>query len=223
MAADYDALTAALRSREEPVVTLTFDELHSIVGELPKSARTYSAWWANKVSSQPHARAWLDAGRTASPDFSAGAASFTLLSEDAEQVIASTSASEESVSAYIESTLSLERDLESHLVENLSTLESGLTLLGRQVSVDVGRIDLLAQEVGGRKVVIELKVGEARESAIGQIARYVGWYMRADGHRPRSILIAASFSEAVRYAAEAVPDLQLISYRVAFNFEDEGL
>ena len=37
----YDALTTCLLSRPEPVVTLTFDELDTIVGGLPNSAKTY--------------------------------------------------------------------------------------------------------------------------------------------------------------------------------------
>ena len=43
----YDALTTCLLSRAEPVVALTFDELDTIVGGLPNSAKTYGAWWAN--------------------------------------------------------------------------------------------------------------------------------------------------------------------------------
>ena len=76
----YDALTGELAQREEPEVVLTFDELDSIVGGLPNSARTYHAWWANKRTSQPHARAWLDAGRVASVDFTRERAVFRRLS-----------------------------------------------------------------------------------------------------------------------------------------------
>lgn len=76
----YDALTAKLRSFAEPQVVLTFDELDHIVGGLPISAKKYAAWWANKSSSQAHARAWLDAGRHARPDFHARLAVFTTAS-----------------------------------------------------------------------------------------------------------------------------------------------
>src|SRR5690348_2063298 len=77
----YDALTEILIARNEPRVTLTFDELDAIVGGLPPSARAYRAWWANNRGSQPHARAWLDAGRRATPDFGAGLASFVVEDE----------------------------------------------------------------------------------------------------------------------------------------------
>ena len=221
----YDALTTALAARDEPEVVLSFDELDSIVGGLPKSARKYHAWWANKVSSQPHSRAWLATGRLASPDFGQERAVFTLVSEEAEQLIEPQDGGGpgDLVADYVESTISLERDLESHLIANLGTLEPGLTMLGRQVTVDVGRVDILAQSADGEKVVIEVKVGEAKEAAVGQIAKYIGWFSRADGRAPRAILVAASFPESVQYAAAAVPGLRLTVYRVLFSFEQIGV
>lgn len=80
----YDALTARLKSLAEPHVVLTFDELDQMRGGLPDSAKKYAAWWANKASSQAHARAWLDAGRHAKPDFRTRRAVFTIASADAE-------------------------------------------------------------------------------------------------------------------------------------------
>ncbi len=221
----YDALTQYLSDRGEPEVILTFEELDEILGGLPNSARQYSAWWANKISSQPHARGWLNAGRLASPDFVGGRATFSLVSEDSESLIEDADRENRTdlATSYIESTISLERDLEAHLAENLDSLEPGLDLIGRQVTIDVGRVDLLARTAEGQKVVIEVKVGEAKDAAIGQISRYIGWYRRADGATPRAILIAAAFPDPVRYAAEAVDGLTLVSYRVAFEFEDGGL
>jgi len=218
----YDALTAALARRDEAAVTLSFDELDAIVGGLPMSARTYHAWWANKRSSQPHARAWLDAGRSASPDFQGQKAVFRRLSADAEEVLEDGSR-HDAVIEYVESTISLERDIEEHLVHNLHTLEDGLELVGRQVTIDVGRVDLLARSAAGEKVVVELKVGEAKEAALGQIARYMGWYARADGERPRAILVAAAFPDNVKYAASAIPGLRLATYQVSFSFSEASL
>jgi hypothetical protein len=73
----YDALTEKLLSSTEPTIILSFEELDSIVGGLPNSANTYGAWWANKRTSQAHAKAWLDAGRRAQPDFGARHVVFT--------------------------------------------------------------------------------------------------------------------------------------------------
>ncbi|MCA9045094.1 MAG: DUF1016 family protein, partial [Planctomycetaceae bacterium] len=152
---------------------------------------------------------------------------FSLMSEDTEKLLRGEEAdSPEQVDlqeSYIESSISLERDLERHLIQHLEQLEPGLQLLGQQVSIEGGRIDILAQSAAGEKVVIELKVGEAKDAAIGQIARYIGWYQQTEGNRPRAILVAAGFPEPIRYAAKAIAGLQLLEYKVFFAFEDAGL
>ena len=118
-----------------------------------------------------------------------------------------------------ETSISLERDIEDHLVHHLDAVEKGLKLVARQVSTDVGRIDILAEDAKGTRVVIEVKVGDAKDSAVGQIARYLGWYAKTEGKAPRGILIAGNFPEGVQYAAAAIPHLTLIVYRVHFSFE----
>jgi endonuclease len=123
------------------------------------------------------------------------------------------------VEELVETSISLERDIEDHLVHRLDAIEKGLKLVGRQVSTDVGRIDILAEDQKGFRVVIEVKVGDAKDSAVGQIARYLGWYTKMEGKPPRGILIASDFPEGVRYAAAAVTNLILIAYRVQFSFE----
>lgn len=80
----------------------------------------------------------------------------------------------------IEASISFERDVEEHLIRNLGTLEKGLRSVERQVVIDAGRVDILAQDANGCRVVIKLKVGEVRDAAVGQIARYLGWYARSD-------------------------------------------
>ncbi len=221
----YDALTATLLAHLEPRVTFTFDELDNIVGGLPYSAKNYNAWWANTYTGQPHAKAWLDASRRASPDFRAKQVVFTLNGSLPEQEAGSEEAIEgqQILSEYVESTISLERDLEDHLVDHLESLEPGLILVARQETIEVGRIDILARASDGQTVIIELKAGEARDSAIGQIARYIGWYSRSEPRLPRAILVAGSFPEPVRYAAAAIPALRLVTYRVSFAFSDASL
>jgi hypothetical protein len=75
---DQAALTKHLSAIDDAVVIMTFSEIDDVVGELPDSARTWPAYWANSRKSRPHSRAWLDAGRLASPDFVMGVVRFTL-------------------------------------------------------------------------------------------------------------------------------------------------
>ena len=125
----------------------------------------------------------------------------------------------EAVSELVETSISLERDIEDHLIQHLDALESGLKFVARQFNTDVGRIDILAEDRNGGRVVIEVKVGEAKDSAVGQVARYLGWFTKLDGKSPRGMLVAAEFPEGVRYAATAVANLTLHAYRVSFSFE----
>jgi RecB family endonuclease NucS len=123
------------------------------------------------------------------------------------------------VNELAETSVSLERDIEDHLVYHLEAIEKGIKLVAIQFSTEIGRIDILAEDAEGMRVVIEVKVGEAKDSAIGQIARYIGWFSKTEGRAPRGILIAGEFPEGVRYAAAAIPNLTLLAYKVHFSFE----
>lgn len=124
----------------------------------------------------------------------------------------------------VEASISLERDIEDQLVRRLDALEEGLTFVERQAKCDVGRVDIVGRGTDGATVVVELKVGAAKDSAIGQIARYMGWHQQHQGAGTvRGILVASDFPEGVQHAALAVPNLALRRYRVQLTFEDASL
>ena len=131
---------------------------------------------------------------------------------------------EEEAEQTVEASISLERDIEDQLVHQLDALEDGLTFVGRQVKCDVGRVDIAGRGADGATVVVELKVGEAKDSAIGQIARYMGWHQQQQvAGTVRGILVASDFPEGVQYAALAMPNLALRRYRIQLTFEDASL
>lgn len=151
---------------------------------------------------------------------------FEIINIDKEEII--TDQDSEKVEA-IETSFSLERDLENSLVSNLSQLENGLQLYkengvtGRQVDAKVaGRIDILAIDLAKNLVVIELKAGEADDKVCGQIQRYMGWVKEniAKRQKVRGIIIANDFSERLIYAAKVVPDLSLKRYQISFKFTE---
>ncbi len=124
----------------------------------------------------------------------------------------------------VEAPIGLERDIEDQLVRQLDALEDGLRFVERQVKCGVGRTDIVGHGADGSTVVVELKVGEAKDSAIGQIARYMGWYQQREGAETvRGILVASDFPDGVQYAARAIPNLALRRYRIQLNFEDGSL
>ena len=116
-----------------------------------------------------------------------------------------------------DASVSLERDVEDALVNNLAAIEPGLMFLERQVSTPVGRVDILARHSDGITTVIEIKVGEAKHGAVGQVAKYMGRYAKEG--RVRGILVSNDFSEGAESAASMIPGLQLYRFRVRFDFE----
>ncbi len=136
---------------------------------------------------------------------------------------------EEAEDDAVETSISLERDLEEHLAANLSQLETGLsplkneTFSSRQLDTKtVGIIDLLGLDNAGSVVVIELKAGEASDRVCGQVQRYMGWVQEniAGTRVVRGIIVANSFTEGAKYAARVVPNLALKRYSVSFKFYD---
>ena len=124
----------------------------------------------------------------------------------------------------VEASISLERDVEDRLVQRLDALEEGLKFVERQAKCDVGRVDIVGRGADGATVVVELKVGEAKDSAIGQIARYMGWHQRHQGAGTvRGILVASDSPEGVQHAALAIPNLALRRYRIQLTFDDASL
>ena len=57
------------------------------------------------------------------------------------------------------SQIGLERHLEDWIVKDLTLIGEGYALVGRQVSIDDGRLDLLAIDSQDRWIVIEIKPG----------------------------------------------------------------
>jgi hypothetical protein len=129
----------------------------------------------------------------------------------------------------IDTSLSLERDLEKNLLVNLEQLEPGLRLYadqdvsGHQLDTgEVGRLDILAVDKDDRLVVIELKAGTADDTVCGQLLRYLGWVTSnlAEGRETRGLIVANNFTKSLEYAAEAMDNVSLIRYEILFEFSD---
>lgn len=115
----------------------------------------------------------------------------------------------------------LERHLQSELRREIAQLEPGLQIIddGLERSVESGFIDILARDAAGTLVVIELKAGQARREAIGQITGYMGDLIEEEPNTPiRGILVAADFDKSCQSGVRAIPALTLKRYRFNFTF-----
>lgn len=66
-----------------------------------------------------------------------------------------------------------EAEMQASLASSPEVIEPGLVLVDMELPTDVGGIDLLARDVMGRLVVVELKRGKATHEAVHQLSRYV--------------------------------------------------
>ena len=71
-----------------------------------------------------------------------------------------------------DSEVHLERHLEDWIAADPALLQSGLVIVGRQISLEGGRLDLLGLDPQGRWAVIEVKKGALRREAIAQAIDY---------------------------------------------------
>jgi hypothetical protein len=118
-------------------------------------------------------------------------------------------------------TFSIERDLQAALRQHIGQLESGLKVVdgGKEKVVPSGRIDIMAEDLSGTAVAIELKAGEADRDAVAQVLAYMG-DLTDGGKSARGILVAGGFSSRAVAAASVVPRLRLKKYSFKFSFED---
>jgi RecB family endonuclease NucS len=123
-----------------------------------------------------------------------------------------------------ETSLSIERDLQAFLCNNLEQIEKGLKLFqnGKEFTTDIGRIDILATDGKNNLVVIELKAGKAKDDALGQLLGYMGFVSNnmSKGKPLRGYIIANDFDERLKYAVKSLPNIKLKVYKVNFRFED---
>ncbi len=76
------------------------------------------------------------------------------------------------VSRVAEANIELERHLEDWIAADAALLQEGLVVVGRQVQVESGPLDLLALDPQGRWVVIEIKRGALNRKAVAQVVDY---------------------------------------------------
>jgi hypothetical protein len=128
---------------------------------------------------------------------------------------------DEAIEASVEASLSLERDLHSYLASRVHEIEAGLSLVenGVEHPTEAGRIDLLAKDANNRLVVVELKAGRAKDSALGQLLGYMGCLSTGETE-VRGILVASNFDSRVVYAARGLPSVKLVKYQLSFDLEE---
>ena len=119
-----------------------------------------------------------------------------------------------------------EGHLRDYLASNLDDIERGLQLFiddlgcdGVEYQTPIGRIDILARDIEGGFVVVELKVGRGPDAVAGQILRYKNWVKAnlAGEDSVRGIIIAQEISDRIRYSIAADGEISAMEYEIALK------
>lgn len=129
----------------------------------------------------------------------------------------------------------LESHLRDYLAKNLPTLPGHAAPLrlyvdtdgrdGVEYQTDVGPIDLLAIDSDQNFVVLELKLRDGPDKALGQILRYMGWVKahKASDKKVSGLILASQITDKLKYAATQVPHVGLMEYRLAMTLKPVAL
>lgn len=137
------------------------------------------------------------------------------------------SALEDDTNEGLAPTFAYEHHLRDYLAKNLSAISPGLKLYedegftGIEYPVGGRYIDVLATDVDGSFVVIELKVSRGYDRTIGQLLRYMGWIEKnLAGSKPvRGVIVANEITEDLRLAASRLKDVRLMEYEISFRLK----
>ncbi len=106
----------------------------------------------------------------------------------------------------------LERDLENHIVQNPSVLGDGYNLIGRQVNVGEGYLDLLFEDPEGKITVVEIKLNEVGQRAVNQLKRYMRHVTRDFKTEVRGILLCKDLMPSFALQLENIDDITIYHY-----------
>ncbi len=129
---------------------------------------------------------------------------------------------DESASQDTETAFAYEEHLRDYLARNLNILEPGLTLwTGSELesvefSIQGRRVDILAKDIRGLPVVVELKVSRGHERTIGQCLYYRAKIKEVlNASQVRIFIVAQEISPELKLAAQEVPEVTLFEYSLS--------
>lgn len=118
----------------------------------------------------------------------------------------------------------LERDLRNSLVRDLgNAFGQDLELIGAEVAVEVGRVDILAKDAAGSIWVVELKNKTCTRDVVGQVLSYVGATRKQyPGSLVRGVVVGPDFDDTALSALEATHDIVFFKFSVSYTLTEHA-
>lgn len=124
------------------------------------------------------------------------------------------------------------RDFIAHNIQRIPIEGKQLSLYvdptgrdGIEYPTSTGPIDILAVNGDGDFFVFELKRASSPDSAVGQLARYVGWIKKTIGINKNvyGIIVAKKIDNRLKYAISVIPNFSLFEYKIEFQLQPKEI
>lgn len=91
-----------------------------------------------------------------------------------------------------------EKDIEDYVADNPELIGTGLKLIGRQLTIGTGRLDLLFEDKNQNLVIVELKFNPIGRKAIRQIQDYISHLRKHTKNKVSGIILCSGVMPAYR-------------------------
>lgn len=129
--------------------------------------------------------------------------------------------------------MALEKHLEEFVIKNWENIDFGNDLKiysdnegnsGQQYTTDVGIMDILATDIDGNYVVIELKRAKEGYKVVGQTLNYIGWVkenLATNDEHVYGLIIVGEADKTLKSAVKPVENiLKIKEYHIQFSLTD---
>jgi len=107
--------------------------------------------------------------------------------------------------------------IQQYLVFNFKDMDKRLISVEREYSTSVGFVDLFGKDAEDNFVIIEVKIGTANDSSVGQLIGYMNAIRSKEKKKVRGILVAEDFTERVKEAVKS-DDIKLVEFKTKLEF-----
>ena len=116
----------------------------------------------------------------------------------------------------------IEKDIESFIENNPSSIGKSMTLKQRQLDTPVGRIDLLFEDKNGNLTVVELKLNKIGRDAVNQLRRYMTWMKKQTKKKVFGVIVCKGVMPAFEKDFKRLTDIKIFSYGWQFSINPWG-